>query len=133
MIQLKEILDKNNIPSKEAAAVLFPNNKYPELALSRVLEGRSELSESQVYRLAKILGCPVGALYSQEFWSAQQKGEIVCLQKGQFRAVLDWRAQTTRVYKNGEEIAVEILHSQAVTLREYLQKIENIIHGESND
>lgn len=127
MINVKDILEKAGIPATEAAAVLFPKNKYPELALNRVLNGEAELSSTQVFRLAEMTHEPIASLYSEDYWKAKTVGERIQFERGDARVILDWESKTSRVFRGDEEIGIEIIHSPAITLREYLKKIDNEI------
>jgi hypothetical protein len=63
-IDVKEIIEKHQLDAKEVAQQLFPGNKYPKLALNRVMAGSAQLDANQMSKLALLIGVQVSDLYS---------------------------------------------------------------------
>ena len=63
MINLKKIVLK--MEKKEIAKQLFPGNKYPVLALNRVIAGEGSLDANQISKLSKLSGIPIEKLFDK--------------------------------------------------------------------
>lgn len=57
MITLRDIIDDYQLDKKEVAKRFFPDAKYPDLALARIMDYSKELSLSQVCVLANMANC----------------------------------------------------------------------------
>ena len=57
MITLKDIISEYNLDQKELAKRLFPEAKYPELAIARILSYSKELTLKQVCIIAEMANC----------------------------------------------------------------------------
>ena len=68
MIDVKKIRDSHpDITNAILAKVLFPKTKNPLASLARVLTGKYELRETQIRKLAELLGISPGDLFSDEY------------------------------------------------------------------
>lgn len=57
MATLRDIIEEYDIEKKDLAKQLFPNAKYPDLALIRILDYSDELSLRQLVIIADLAGC----------------------------------------------------------------------------
>lgn len=126
-LDLQNIIDTYNLDQKEVAKNLFPKNKYPELALNRVLARETYLDTEQASKLALIIGVPIEKLFSTAKWSGKRVGATHILTNGEYRAELDSETWTTKIFHNDSLFHDEVLHSGTTSLSKYLSKLDELI------
>lgn len=128
IINLNQILTEHNLNVREVAEQLFPNNKYPRLALNRVIAGKASLDADQISKLALFTGRSIASLFSGEEWKAQvKKGGVHVFTNGDYRAELDTSTWITKVFHKGSLFHEEIIHSDTIPLRSYLSELDKLI------
>lgn len=125
-IDLRELIEQRGLKTREVAEFLFPGNKYPRVALQRVLDGKALLNSEQVSRLATWLGVSVDSLYKGA-WSSEFEGETCILTNGNYRAELSIRTGETKVFHLGALFHEIILHDPAISLSQYVELLNAII------
>lgn len=131
-IDLDGIIKKRNLDPNEIAKELFPSNRYPRLALNRVLKKKALLNADQISRLSAITGISISELYGRA-WKSSYKKDLHILTCGEFRAELDTTTWITRLYHNGSLCHEEILHSGAIMLNEYISLLDKLTLKFKND
>ena len=126
-INLQGLIDKKGLDKNMLAAGLFPHHKYPKLALSRVLSGEGVLDADQISRLAAWVNEPISNLYSGGWSNIPEGKNILTFSNGDFTAKLDRDTWTTRVFHNNKILHEFLLHSNTVTLKEYISKLDSLI------
>ena len=126
-INLKKIIEVKNLDKKEVAAELFPTNKFATLALDRVLDGKSVLDANQISRFSLYSGIPIAELYSGADWSSTIKGGTHVLLKGAYRAELDSKTWTTKLFHKDSLFHEFILHKPSISLAEYIETLNSVI------
>lgn len=124
VINLSAIIEKTNIDPKELACQLFPGHKHPKMALDRVLSGEGVLDERQISRLSHFTGIPVGDLFTNSEWKVSIEDNVYTLECGQFKAKLDPRFMSTKLYHRHTLYHGFIIHSSSITLGEYIARLE---------
>ena len=108
------------------AKVLYPNVRYPRLALARVEKGEADLSVSQLYRLADFLGIFVTDLLSFDTWKGSGlEDNAITFEKGEYTALIHPNGlisvrKGTDVIKNG------IIIQKQATIDDLLTLLNNI-------
>lgn len=125
-INLRELIKQRGLRTQEVAEFLYPDNKFPRVALQRVLDGKALLNSEQVSRLATWLGISVDSLYKGG-WSSEFKGETCILTNGNYRAELSIRTGETKVFHLGALFHEIILHDPAISLSQYVELLNAII------
>lgn len=125
-INLRELIEQRGLKTREVAEFLYPDNKYPRVALQRVLDGKALLNSEQVFRLAAWLGISTDSLYKGG-WSSEFKGETCILTNGNYRAELSIRTGETKVFHLGALFHEIILHDSAISLSQYVELLNAII------
>lgn len=125
-INLRELIEQRGLKTREVAEFLYPDNKYPRVALQRVLDGEALLNSEQVSRLAAWLGISTDSLYKGG-WSSEFKGETCILTNGNYRAELSIRTGETKVFHLGALFHEIILHDPAISLSQYVELLNAII------
>ena len=128
-LDISTIIEERALDKKELARALFPDNKHPDHALRRILDGTALLDTDQLQLLADRAGLPLSELFSKGGWTATRTGpDVHVFKQGHFRAELDLSTGTTRLYKNDALVCEEILHSGLVPLSTYLDGLKKLIH-----
>ena len=63
-IDITAIIQKHALNPRDVAFALFPTNAWPDSALARVIQKKTNLDSDQIFKLAKLTGGTVDALYS---------------------------------------------------------------------
>lgn len=125
-INLGELIKQRGLRTQAVAEFLYPDNKYPRVALQRVLDGKALLNSEQVSRLAAWLGISTDSLYKGG-WSSEFEGETCILTNGNYRAELSIRTGETKVFHLGALFHEIILHDPAISLSQYVELLNAII------
>jgi hypothetical protein len=126
-MNIEKIVQSTKLPFATVAAVLFPENKEPERALTRVIKGLSELNASQVTKLSEISSVPVSEIYeSGEGWTSKVEKSNFIFMRGETTIVVDSNGWMVTKYVKGEEQARKALVTGTYTLPELLSHIENL-------
>jgi len=127
-LDLKKIIETYSLDTREVAEELFPKNKYPKLALDRVLKGESFLDTTQLSLLSQMTGVPIQFLFSNGAWkvTSPNKGTVVFESEG-YRAELDLDKWITKVYHKETLFHEQLLHKGAIPLSDYLEQINLLI------
>lgn len=105
-LNIKKILEDRKENKTEIGKLLFPDNKFPGRAFSRVLTGHAELSASQVSILAERLGCEITELYEPDRWKWDdtRDGKHIFIYGTSFRVSVDTTTWETTIYHKDEII-----------------------------
>lgn len=129
-IDIKKIIRAQGLNRNDVALQLFPKNKFPRLALNRVMAGLSVLDADQISKFSLFSGLPIADLFDSENWKAQtEKGreQTLILTSGDYRAELDTATWTTKIFHKESLFHEFILHNSSLTLKEYVEKLEETI------
>lgn len=131
MEHLKQIIEDSELDFNEVAKQLFPSNKYPRLALNRVLQGHSNLDSQQLSKLSKLTGLEIENIISPgNTWEIRSsKKGIIKFQNDVYSAELNLNTNITKVFHKESLIHEEILHTNAIVLSEYFEKLNSIINN----
>lgn len=125
-IDVKKAIEESGADIKEIAAQLFPGNKYPKLALNRVLSGEAYLDSVQVSKLSMLLGIKISDLYESN-WKMESKKDMIIFESGSYRAELSTKTWVTKLFDKGSLFHETIIHGKYAQLSEYLKKLNSII------
>ena len=128
-IKVKEIIETRGLDIKEVARQLFPKNKYPDLALKRVIEGKSVLNADQISKLALMAGLQLSELFSGENWRVFSRKGVHVFTNGEFRAELDTETWVTKVFHKDSLFHESIIHSGSISVSKYLHQLDLIINN----
>ena len=126
-IDLERIITVNELDSLEVATQLFPENKYPQLALNRIKKGEAVLDSDQISKLALMVGVPISALFESGQWRAKSKGEIHKFTNGKYNAELNASTGVTKLFDKGSLFHESVITSKAIPLSDYLKQLDLII------
>lgn len=125
---LQNIIDKFNLDEDSLAKQLFPSNKFPKLALSRVLTGKSYLDTSQISRINELLGTTVSDLFNDTAWNKVITGNVIKFHRNNHRVELNLDTHVSEIFLSDKLIAIETLISDKnIKLSEYLKLVDETI------
>jgi hypothetical protein len=131
-IDVKKVIDSAGLDFKEVAAQLFPKNKYPDLALNRVIKGVNALDADQISKLALMANVPISDLFSGGEWKAVSKGKTHIFSNGDYKVELDTETWISRIFHKGSLFHESVIHSGSTPLSEYLENIDVLINQFQN-
>ena len=124
-IDLSKLMKLYNFDKKQIARELFPDTKYPVLALKRILNGEALLDAEQISRLASLTGGSIEDLYTG--WQSRAVAEVNVFIKGEYRAELDTSTWKTKIYHKNSMFHEELLHTKMIPLSQYLDYLDKEI------
>lgn len=130
-IDLQKIIESNGLDPKVLASELFPKNKYPIPALTRILEGKAELDSSQISKLASLLGSNIDELYNSG-WKAKGKNNILHFSRDNFRAEFDLNSWSTRIFEDDSLFHESIIHQKSISISDYISDLDELITKHKN-
>jgi hypothetical protein len=81
-VNIKNLIETQGLDRKRIAAVLFPNNVRPDMALNRLEKGWGDLNSEQLANLAAEIGCSVQELYRNPLaWTCRRLPNTVTGEK----------------------------------------------------
>ena len=130
---INSVIEHYKLNIEDVAKVLFPTVKYPKQALDRILKGESHLDIVQVEKLANYIGVLVTDLFSANTWkgSAAEDG-CLTLQKGQYKAKLNYNGVYLSIYKDNVLIEQKISNVPDMTIQEFINFLDNLIKNYEN-
>ncbi len=127
-IDIKQTLKEKGLKKTNVAALIFPDVKFPSRAFSRVLSGKTELTTSQITKLAEILEVRVEDLFEPDRFKWDVKdGKHIFLYGNEFRAEVDMETWNTRLYHCGELIKEDVICDGSTPISEFLSTLKNLI------
>lgn len=130
-VSLDTIKAKYQMDNTELALVLFPDIKYPEAALSRVLRGDTDLTISQLNLLARHLGESATKLFDMTNLNAELCECAVLKFENNWFARLIVKADIAIVYRLNKPV-VRIENVSTYSVMELINHILNIIKNGDN-
>lgn len=128
---LSSVIEKHNLDTKKVAAELFPENKYPMIALSRVINGEALLNTEQVSKLSFLTGIPINELFEQGNWKnlpRKASDNSLAFENEDYRAELDRDTWITKIFhKNSIFHEAVIVDANTMPLSQYFTELDNLI------
>lgn len=136
MIDLKKIqLKRPELTTTKIGELLFPGYDWPELAVKRLLSGKSELTESQIRILSTFLAISPCELFNddgQSNWLNKSNGNAFILQKGTYVSVYDPNKGIATILHEGKEID-KLVVTGGCQLNEYIGLLDSVILKNEGD
>ena len=126
-IDLKGFIKDKGLNKAEIAIQLFPDNKFPKLALDRVLKGESALDANQISKLSAMTNTSIGDLFNTGGWKSSGSFGKLKFTKGEYQATFDRDTKLTSVYHEGSMVHEFIIHAESITLSDYITELESQI------
>lgn len=125
-INLKKAIKDSGLNNSEIAKQLFPKNKYPSLALNRVIQGKAFLDSAQISKLSLLLNISISDLFGAT-WKSKKVGHIMTLTTGNYKAELDTQLWITKIFDKDSLFHESVIHNGSVGLSIYLSALNTII------
>jgi len=122
-VDVDKFLEKVGANKNEIAILLFPENKYPLRAFSRILAQEAELSASQLSMLAEKLGCRVEDLYQPEAFDLNS----IAIEGKDFSARFNPSTMTVSLYAGKDVIEKELKLDENITLQNFFKELKTRI------
>ena len=129
---INDVIEHYKLNTEDLAKVLFPAVKYPKQALDRVLKSESNLDITQVEKLANYIGVLVSDLFSVNTWKGSAEDGCLILQKGKYKAKLNYNGVYLSIYKNNVLVEQTISNVPSMTVQEFINFLDNIIKNYEN-
>ena len=126
-IDVNGIISEQKLDLEEVAQQLFPGNKYPKLALKRVLAGEAVLDANQISKLSLMTGLSIDQLYSENGWKSTSKSGVIIFQNGDYKAELSTKTWVTKIFHKGSLFHESVITPGATPVSEYIKKLDSII------
>ena len=126
-IELQKIIQDHQLDVRVLAKELFPSHQHPNMALTRIIQGKGVLDANQISLLSEITGQSINSLFNQSEWVAQSREGIVHFSSGDFRAELDVEKKTSKVFHKDSIFHETILHTTSIPLSEYLKEVSESV------
>lgn len=134
---LPEIIEKYNLDTKKIAVELFPENKYPMMALSRVINGEALLNTEQISKLSFLTDIPINELFERGDWKnlpTKASDNLMMFENGNYRAVLDRDTWITKLYHlNSIFHESVIVDGESLPLSQYFSELDKLILNNKNN
>lgn len=124
---INNVIEHYKLNTEDLAKVLFPTVKYPKQALDRILKGEANLDITQVEKLANYIGVLVTDLFSTNTWKGFSEDKCLTLQKGQYKAKLNYNGVYLSIYKDNVLIEQKISNVPNMTVQEFINYLDNLI------
>lgn len=129
-INLGKIIADSGIDANEISKILFPENKFPRLALNRVISGESTLNEDQISRLVSFTGMDYNEIFNTSGWlgvKSNNRSEMV-FENGYFRAKLDTNNWTVKIFHRDSLYHETAMLNKYITISEFFKTLDSIIN-----
>ena len=130
-IDVKQIIETRGLDKKEIASQLFPGNKYPALALNRVIAGDSFLDSMQISKLSLLSGLTIPEIFGVK-WDTKAEENVLLFTYGDYRAELNRDTWVTKIFHYDSMFHESIIHSGTIALSKYLYELNLIINQYKN-
>lgn len=128
---LNKIITHYELEPSAIAKVLFADNKYPNMALTRVLKGEADLSVSQLMTLADYLNLPIQDLFGVDDWKGTVNTDRFVITKGKYSVWINHQKGFAQIYEDLKPVSKLVL-STAAEFSEVLDTLNNIINNLEN-
>lgn len=132
-IDIGKLIKDKNLSKKEIAFQLFPDIKYPRLALNRVIKGEGLLNSDQISKLALLTGISIPDLFSQKDWKTEVNSKVYQFSSGEFIAKLDTETWITKVFHKKSLFHESVIHKKTISISEYIKELNLIITKYKNN
>jgi hypothetical protein len=126
-IDVQRLADRAGMKLTDLAKELFPKNKYPKMAIDRIVSGESSLNEEQISKLASMLNTSIAGLYSSTYWAQKYENGVHVFSRENYRAELNTNTNTTKIYHRDTLYHEDIIHADNISVSAYLAMLDSYI------
>ena len=126
-MELERAITLTGMQKHEVAAHLFPGNKYPYLALRRVVRGKSNLDSAQMSKLAALAGIEIQDLYGDpEALPVLPDPALIVIETARYRATIDLAGQVANVFSKSTLGHASVACPPETVLTDLLQEFSRL-------
>lgn len=129
---INKVVEYYKLNTEDLAKVLFPTVKYPKQAFDRVLKEETDLDIRQIETLASYIGVLVTDLFSADTWKGSSEDGCLTMIKGDYKVKLNYNEVFMSIYKGDRLIKQIISNVPDMTMREFVNYIDNFIKNYEN-
>ena len=126
---INKVIERYKLDVNEVAEVLFPNIRYKQSALKRVLNNEASLDTTQIEKLANLAGIVVSDLFTFEDWKGSSEDGCIIFIKGDFKAKLNYNGVYLTLFKGTDIIAKEVTAANSLSINSFINHINNLINN----
>lgn len=123
VLDLNAIITSSGADTTALAEAIYPENRQPKAAFSRVLSREAYLNEIQISRLANFIGCSVADLYTRSK-DLKVSGDEISLKVGGSVARLDLSTMKLEISNNDTIIHDTVFMRRGITIDELKSYVE---------
>lgn len=123
---INKIISLYNLDVDQLAQVLFPDVKYPKIALGRILKGEADMSISRLEKLAAYIGVKPSDLFLIDTWKDASENGYLMFKKGPFKAKVNYHGAFITLYKDGE-LVEQVIPGSDMTVQDFVKFLDNLI------
>lgn len=124
---LNSIIKEYNLDTAQVASVLYPDVKYPKLAINRVIRGEVSITVEQLENLAKFLGVPPSQLFTLGSWKDATKNGLLSFKKDNWLVTLSYNNTYLTVYKDNKAVYNSVFSIGEMSVKEFTDYLDNLI------
>lgn len=125
---INNLILKYKLDEDTLAKELFPDNKFPKVALARITSGVGFLDTYQLSILAKITNLKISDLFIDEEWVHVIAENKMKFYKNNYRVELDLETLVSDIYYSDKLVAAETLVvDKNIKLSTYLKLVNEVI------
>lgn len=124
---INKVIEHYKLDVDEVAETLFPNVRYKQSALKRVLIGEATIDTEQIQKLASLAGVFVSDLFTFDEWKGSSEDGCITFIKGEFKAKLNYNGAYLTLYKGTRVIKKEITAVNSISINSFINHINNLI------
>lgn len=129
---IHKVIEYYDLDVEDLAKTLFPSVKYPKQAFDRILKGEADLDIKQIETLASHIGVLVTDLFSAGTWKSISEDGCITMLKGDYKVKLNYNGVFVSIYKNNNLILQNISNVPDMTIREFINYLDNCIKSYEN-
>lgn len=122
-IDLNSIIESSGLDRKGVAQELFPDNKYPELAMNRILRGEALLDSDQIQKLSGLARMEISELFEGRPWVQSHGPGILKFLSDGYRVEIDQSTWTARLFHGDSLVWEDLLTFPSIPLTDFLNSI----------
>ena len=126
-INLDKIIKDSSLTKKEVAQQLFPGNKYPTLALNRIIADEAVLDANQISKLSMLLGVSIDQLFGS--WKVTSHERVHTFTNRDYRAELDGITWRFKIFDNNSLFHEEVIFPPGITINDLLSLLNTLIQN----
>lgn len=124
---INKVIEHYKLDVDEVAEMLFPNVRYKQSALTRIIKGEATLNTDQIQKLASLAGVFVSDLFTFDEWKGSSEDGCITFIKDEYKAKLNYNGAFLTLFKGTEIIAREIIAPNSLSILNFINHINNLI------